>query len=77
VNIRRGAYLIIRVDGSEEDVEGKPTLPAIYRAIGCESIDTVILTEHAGRPALIMLVDDTGMIDHKPVNAIVNDADFA
>lgn len=66
--VRRGEWRVIRVDGSIELVESKPTLHAIYGAIGCEICDTVLLSERGGRPTIIMMVDDTGMIDHKPVN---------
>lgn len=64
-NIHRGEYLIIRVNGEEERVAEKPTLHKLYRAIGCECADTVTL-DH--KRQILMFVDDTGMIDHKPVN---------
>jgi hypothetical protein len=35
--------------------------------IGADMIDTVVL-RHLGHPVQVMIVDDTGMIDGKPVN---------
>lgn len=67
--IERGEYLIIRVDGSETRVKAKPTLDALYKAIGCDGIDSVILAkDEDGAPTIAMIVDDTGMVDHKPLN---------
>jgi hypothetical protein len=64
-DIRRGEYLIIRVDGTETRVEEKPTLHKLYRDIGCQCADTVTL-DH--KRQILMFVDDTGMVDGKPVN---------
>jgi hypothetical protein len=61
----RGSYWIIRVDGSETLYEEPPTFRQILPAIGCTVIDTVVLDR---KRELIMIVDDTGMIDGKPVN---------
>ena len=66
--VRRGEYRIIRVDGTEELVEEKPTFDRVYKAIGCDCVDTVILDKRTSLPTQIMMVDDTGMIDGKPVN---------
>lgn len=41
--VRRGEYRIIRVDGTEQLVEEKPTLDRVYQIIGCDCVDTVIL----------------------------------
>lgn len=65
VTVERGTYKIIRVDGSETMVSEKPTISKITRAIGCGCIDTVILDRRA---RVVMIVDDTGMVDGKPVN---------
>lgn len=57
---------IIRVTGARESVElGAPSraIQAIQRAIGATCLDTVNL-----RDGNVMMVDDTGMIDGKPVN---------
>jgi hypothetical protein len=62
----KGEYKIIRVDGTETFHRGKPTLRAIEMLIGCDSLDTVTI-DH--RRQMVMFVDDTGMIDGKPVNA--------
>lgn len=63
--IKVGEYKIIRVDGTETMHEGKASIGIIERAIGALCLDTVILDRAAEQ---IMLVDDTGMSDGKPVN---------
>lgn len=63
------AYRIIRVDGTETEIHERPTIRAIHAAIGCDCCDTVILSKDSwGRAAIVMMVDDTGMIDGRPVN---------
>ena len=42
--MERNTYRIVRADGSEETVNARPQLDRIYRQIGCDCIDTVILT---------------------------------
>ncbi len=55
---------ILRVDGSEEShVATGRTIAAIERLIGADCLDIVNL-----RDGRVMLVDDTGMVDGKPVN---------
>lgn len=66
LNTRAGEWLIIRVDGSEELVESKPFMRQIYKAIGADGCDSVTLRHDS--PAIVMIVDDTGMLDGKPVN---------
>jgi hypothetical protein len=66
-HVRRGEYRIIRVDGTETLIEEKPNLRTITKAIGAECIDTVCLDKRTRTQ--IMVVDDTGMIDGKPVNS--------
>lgn len=67
INVKdiQGGYKVIRVDGSESFVEEKPTIRKIQASIGCECCDTVTIDR---RNEIIMLVDDVGMIDGKPVN---------
>jgi hypothetical protein len=60
-----GTYKVIRIDGSETVHCGKPSLCEIARLIGCSSLDTVTIDR---RRRTVMFVDDTGMIDNKPVN---------
>ena len=62
---KRGSWQVIRVNGTIEVMIGKPTLHEVSKAIGCETIDSVKLDE---KSRTIMLVDDVGMIDGKPVN---------
>lgn len=55
---------VIRVDGSKEQHDvPKGGLRPIGKLIGVDTFDTVNL-----RDGRVMLVDDTGMIDGKPVN---------
>ncbi len=68
VRVVRGEYRILRVSGEETLIPMRPSLDMIQKAIGCTCLDTVILSRKAGRPETVMLVDDTGMIDNKPVN---------
>jgi hypothetical protein len=70
--VARGTYLIVRCDGTEELMRDMPTAEKLCRAIGADTLDTVILTwiGTPGRspPDLIMSVDDRGyeteVIDH-------------
>lgn len=63
--VERGSFKVIRVDGSEQLFDEKPTLAKVHRAIGCECFDTVILDR---KREIVMLVDDTGAVDNKPIN---------
>lgn len=64
-----GTYKVLRTDGAIIMCAEKPNLTTIRKAIGCKSIDTVILSwSQEGLAGTIMLVDDTGMLDEKPVN---------
>jgi Domain of unknown function (DUF3846) len=58
-------YRVIRVDGTESINAGKPSTREIQRIIGCDCLDTVTIDR---RKQTVMFVDDTGMIDGKPVN---------
>ena len=67
--LKSGQWLFIRVDGQEEPMDGKPTIGKVYRHIDAECCDSVTLTFGKDRQAeIVMLVDDTGMLDGKPVN---------
>jgi hypothetical protein len=57
---------LIRADGTS--VELAPVSMTIHTLIGADTLDSVNL-RHLGRPAHVMLVDDTGMVDGKPANA--------
>ena len=56
---------IIRVNGDTEDhvASKRNLLMAVHKLIGVEVCDTVLLK--AGK---VMIVDDTGAIDGKPIN---------
>jgi hypothetical protein len=62
----KGEYKIIHVDGTETVHQGKPTTRAIQMLIGCSGLDTVTIDR---KRQTVMFVDDTGMLDGKPVNA--------
>lgn len=63
--IRRGEFKVIRVDGTETMHEQKPTIHSIQQFIGADCLDSVILDRDNEQ---VMMVDDTGMCDGKPVN---------
>lgn len=59
---------VIRVDGTEEPLPHAVTMRRALDLIGADTIDTVSL-KHLGHPLQVMLVDDVGMVDGKPINA--------
>jgi hypothetical protein len=63
--VKRGQYKIIRTDGTQTLHTGRVSIPEIKRLIGCDCLDSVTLNP---RRTTVMLVDDTGMLDGKPVN---------
>lgn len=66
--IKKGTYKIIHIDGTESVVEGKPSIDKAKHIIGCETIDAVNLGND-----IVMLVDDTGMVDGRPINLKATD----
>ena len=58
-------HRVIRADGTQEALDTRPSFDEIRRLIGCEALDYVTINR---RRQTLMLVDDTGMIDGKPVN---------
>jgi hypothetical protein len=58
---------VIRVDGTETALNEPVSMRQIGQLIGADTLDTVML-KHLGRPLQVMVVDDTGMVDGKPVN---------
>jgi len=63
--MERGQYKVIRVDGTETLHHGKVSIAEIQSLIGCDGLDTVTIDR---KRQTVMFVDDTGMIDGKPVN---------
>ena len=63
--MEQGQYKVIRVDGTETVQHGKVSTAEIQRLIGCDALDTVTIDR---KRQTVMFVDDTGMIDGKPVN---------
>jgi hypothetical protein len=76
LGLKRGTYLVIAPDADPRLIEGKPTLDRIYAMIStperkCECCDTLTLhVAGAGKNPVVMTVDDTGMLDDLPVNAL-------
>ena len=66
IDVHPGEYRILNVDGTESLIDERPTIRRLLLQIGAETIDCVTL--RMTRPAIVMIVDDTGMLDHKPVN---------
>jgi hypothetical protein len=64
ITIPSGTYRVLRVDGTEETIPRKPTIQDIERTIGSTWLDTVDLR----RNNVVMLVDDNGHADGKPIN---------
>lgn len=70
LTVSPGSFRIIYHDGKEAEVSRKPTMAAIRIAIAApQALDTVNL-----RNGCVMIVDDTGMIDGRPVNAKATEA---
>ncbi len=59
---------LLRADGTEEMLTGPHSIQDVQAMIGADTIDTVLLRSW-GDPLHVMLVDDTGMIAGRPVNA--------
>lgn len=57
------SWNIIRADSTEETRETRATIREVEKAIGAAGLDSVNL-----RDGRVMLVDDTGFVDGKPVN---------
>ena len=64
-----GTYKVLHTDGAIILCAEKPNISIIKKAIGCESLDVIVLSySRPGSPETVMLVDDTGRFDEKPVN---------
>ena len=64
--LSKGEYNFICADGTETVHQGKAISTEIRHLIGCDALDTARV---GPRRELTMLVDGTGMLDGKPVNA--------
>lgn len=65
MRVEPGTYAVIRANGECATIPQKPTIGGIQREIGAQALDTVNLGDDH-----VMAVDDTGMLDKKPVNPI-------
>jgi hypothetical protein len=59
------AFVVLRTDGREEThpfpaQRGRPRLAAVEAAIGCDTLDFVVLTRRGREPDLVMAVNDLG-----------------
>ena len=63
--MEKASFKVIRVNGMETVHEGKVSTAEITRLIGCDTLDTVRI---GAKREMTMFVDDTGMLDGKPVN---------
>jgi hypothetical protein len=64
VELQPNLRVLIRADGKVEPFNRQASTAAIARMIGADGIDVVNLRKFG----LVMLVDDTGLIDGKPAN---------
>lgn len=64
--MKQQQYKVILVDGTETIHQGTPSIAEIQVIIGCDGLDTVTIDR---RLNTVMFVDDTGMMDRKPVNS--------
>lgn len=71
-DLANGRFLVIRVAGNVETYEERPRFDRLYALLGCDSVDTVLLTKDpsTGMADLVMLVDDVGKTEGKPVNPV-------
>lgn len=69
-HLPRGQWKVVRVDGTIEVNLGKPSIHEVLAAIKATSLDTVMLRENGVHTGVVMLVDDTGLTDGKPVNTV-------
>jgi hypothetical protein len=64
--MKQQRYKVILVDGTETVHQGNPSIAEIQTIIGCDGLDTVTIDR---RLNTVMFVDDTGMMDRRPVNS--------
>lgn len=62
--IRKAIRKIIRVDGTEVELEEKQTIAKIEVLIGADTLDSVMLADRVH----VMMVDDSGVRKNLPVN---------
>lgn len=70
LDFKPGQHKIIQVDGTETIVDRPLPIREANFTLRCGYLDTVNVTRAftGNRKRVIMLVDDTGMIDGKPTN---------
>lgn len=68
--IANGTRCSIRVDGRITPLTDRVTMDICEAVIRPRSCTDVVQLKHLGSPMMVMVVDDTGMVDHRPVNPI-------
>ena len=71
--VSRGHFLVIRTDGSQELYAERASVRRLQQLLGVATLDSVTLERRGGRPTVVMMVDDAGMIDNKLVNGKATD----
>lgn len=56
--------MLIETDGTQTDLDGPLSFAEVYKLIGCDTLDTVLLADRIH----VMLVDDIGLIKGLPIN---------
>jgi hypothetical protein len=76
LGLKRGTFLVIGTDGEARLVQQKPTIDKIHKAIStvdrqctcCDSISLRVPGAGGRMNLIVMMVDDTGMLDELPKN---------
>jgi hypothetical protein len=69
-----GQWKVARANGVIEVRLGKPTMKEVAAALGAKFLDTVNLRDVGGRiTGVVMLVDDIGFDNGKPVNKLATE----
>ena len=78
LHLRRGTYLVVNTDVEANLIEQKPTMDAVREAIStperkcilCDTVSLKVPGAGSGRNPIVMMVDDTGMLDGLPRNSL-------
>ena len=78
LGLRQGTYLVVNTNQEAKLVEEKPTLEKVYAAIStpertcllCDTITLKIPGAGGTGQRIVMMVDDTGMLDDLPKNSL-------
>ena len=78
LGLRRGTYLVVNTNDEAKLIEEKPTLAKVQAAIStperecmlCDTINLRLMGAGGVKDPIVMLVDETGMLDGLPINRI-------